>query len=114
MVAALANALVPAVFFSETHFFGQTAPRERALVAAVVLPSFIEALRSWYMELLRLASTSGLRGSKRLQSNTVGGATPFLLRDLDCGITNSIHSIQAPSELQEPRLSRFKSSVKEV
>jgi len=48
VVAALANALVPAVFFSETHFFGQTAPRERALVAAVVLPSFIEALRSKY------------------------------------------------------------------
>jgi hypothetical protein len=40
VVAALANALVPAVFFSETHFFGQTAPRERALVAAVVLTEY--------------------------------------------------------------------------
>ena len=39
-VAALANALVPAVFFSETHFFGQTDPRYRALVAAVVVAEY--------------------------------------------------------------------------
>jgi hypothetical protein len=36
-VAALANAFVPAVLFSQTSFFGQTDPRFRALVAAVVL-----------------------------------------------------------------------------
>jgi len=39
-VAALANALVPAVFFSETHLFGQTDPRYRALVAAVVVAEY--------------------------------------------------------------------------
>jgi hypothetical protein len=36
-VAALANALVPAVFFSETHLFGPTDPRYRAMVAVVVV-----------------------------------------------------------------------------
>jgi hypothetical protein len=36
-VAAIANALIPAVFFSETHLFGQIDPRYRALVAVVVL-----------------------------------------------------------------------------
>ena len=36
-VAALANALVPAVFFSETRLFGQVEARDRALVALVVL-----------------------------------------------------------------------------
>lgn len=36
-VAALANALVPIVFFSEKHLFGPTEPRYRALVAVVVL-----------------------------------------------------------------------------
>jgi hypothetical protein len=39
-VAALANALVPAVFFSQTHLFGQTDPRYRALVAVVVLVEY--------------------------------------------------------------------------
>jgi hypothetical protein len=39
-VAALANALVPAVFFSETRFFGQADPRYRALVAAAVLAEY--------------------------------------------------------------------------
>ena len=39
-VAALANALVPAVFFSETHLFGQTDPRYRALVATVVVAEY--------------------------------------------------------------------------
>lgn len=39
-VAALANALVPAVFFSETRFFGHTEPRYRALVAAAVLAEY--------------------------------------------------------------------------
>jgi hypothetical protein len=42
-VAGLANALVPAAFFSETHFFGQTAPRDRALVAAVVVAEYVIA-----------------------------------------------------------------------
>ena len=36
-VAAIANALVPAVFFSETHLFGQTGPGFRALITAVVV-----------------------------------------------------------------------------
>jgi hypothetical protein len=36
-VAALANALIPAVFFSDVHLFPPTDPRYRALVAAVVL-----------------------------------------------------------------------------
>jgi hypothetical protein len=39
-VAALANALVPAVFFSETRFFGQTDPLYRALVASVVVAEY--------------------------------------------------------------------------
>jgi hypothetical protein len=39
-VAALANALVPVVFFSETHFFGQTDPRNRALVAGIVVAEY--------------------------------------------------------------------------
>jgi hypothetical protein len=39
-VAAIANALVPAVFFSETHLFGQTDPRYRALVAVVVVAEY--------------------------------------------------------------------------
>lgn len=43
-VAAFANALVPAVFFSETRFFGQADPRERVLVAAVVLAEYVIAL----------------------------------------------------------------------
>ena len=43
-VAALANALVPAVFFSERHFFYQTNPRDRALVAAIVAVEYAIAL----------------------------------------------------------------------
>ncbi len=39
-VAALANALIPAVFFSDAHLFGQTDPRYRALVTAVVLAEY--------------------------------------------------------------------------
>jgi hypothetical protein len=39
-VAALANALVPTVLFSATSFFGQTDPRYRALIAAVVLVEY--------------------------------------------------------------------------
>jgi hypothetical protein len=39
-VAALANVLVPAVFFSATRLFGPTDPRYRALVAAVVLVEY--------------------------------------------------------------------------
>ncbi|MFZ3329854.1 MAG: hypothetical protein WA197_04440 [Candidatus Acidiferrales bacterium] len=36
-VAALANAAVPAIFFSATRLFGPTDPRYRAMVAVVVL-----------------------------------------------------------------------------
>ncbi|MGD1210867.1 MAG: hypothetical protein ABR973_05855 [Candidatus Acidiferrales bacterium] len=39
-VAAVANALVPALFFSETHLFGPVDPRYRALVAVVVLAEY--------------------------------------------------------------------------
>jgi hypothetical protein len=39
-VAALANALVPAVFFSETHLFGQTDPRYRAIITVVVVAEY--------------------------------------------------------------------------
>lgn len=39
-IAALANALVPAIFFSETHLFGPTDARYRALVAVVVLAEY--------------------------------------------------------------------------
>jgi hypothetical protein len=42
-VAALANALVPAVFFSVTQLFGQTDPRYRALIAAVVVLEYAMA-----------------------------------------------------------------------
>jgi hypothetical protein len=43
-VAALANAFVPAVLFSQTSFFGQTDPHFRALVAAVVLVEYAIAV----------------------------------------------------------------------
>ncbi|HEX4076990.1 MAG TPA: hypothetical protein VHX49_16440 [Candidatus Acidoferrales bacterium] len=39
-VAAFANALIPAVFFSDARLFGQTDPRYRALVASVVLAEY--------------------------------------------------------------------------
>jgi hypothetical protein len=39
-VAALANALVPAVYFSETHLFGYTSPNYRAILAVVVLAEY--------------------------------------------------------------------------
>jgi hypothetical protein len=39
-VAALANALIPAVFFSDSGLFGQTDARFRALIAAVVLTEY--------------------------------------------------------------------------
>jgi len=39
-VAALANALVPAVFFSETQLFGRTDPRYRALITVVVVAEY--------------------------------------------------------------------------
>jgi hypothetical protein len=39
-VAALANALVPAVYFSETHLFGHTDIRYRALLAVVVVVEY--------------------------------------------------------------------------
>lgn len=39
-VAAIANALVPAVFFSETALFGPSDPRYRALVTVVLLAEY--------------------------------------------------------------------------
>lgn len=42
-VAALANALIPAVLFSETQFFGPSDPRYRALVAIVVAAAYATA-----------------------------------------------------------------------
>lgn len=39
-VAAIANVLVPIVFFSDTHLFGQTDPRYRGMVALVVLVEY--------------------------------------------------------------------------
>jgi len=39
-VAGVANVLVPAVFFSETHLFGWTEPRFRALVAVLVIVEY--------------------------------------------------------------------------
>jgi lysylphosphatidylglycerol synthetase-like protein (DUF2156 family) len=42
-VAGIANAFVPAVLFSDTHLFGQSDPRYRALVAAVVLAEYLIA-----------------------------------------------------------------------
>lgn len=36
-VAALANTLIPAVFYSDTHLFGLTSPEYRAAVSLVVL-----------------------------------------------------------------------------
>jgi hypothetical protein len=42
-LAALANTLIPAVFFSDAHLFGQTDPRYRALVAVVVLAEYAMA-----------------------------------------------------------------------
>jgi len=39
-VAALASALIPALFFSDTHLFGSTDARYRALVAVVVLVEY--------------------------------------------------------------------------
>jgi len=39
-VAAVGNALVPAILFSQTHLFGPAEPRDRALVAGVVLVEY--------------------------------------------------------------------------
>jgi hypothetical protein len=39
-IAALANVLVPVVFFSETRLFGQTDARYRAMIAAVVVGEY--------------------------------------------------------------------------
>ncbi|HTS10737.1 MAG TPA: hypothetical protein VMH00_01340 [Candidatus Limnocylindrales bacterium] len=39
-VAALANALVPALYFSETHLFGHTDARYRALIVLAVLVEY--------------------------------------------------------------------------
>jgi hypothetical protein len=39
-VAAIANALVPVVFFSDTHLFAETDPRYRALISLVVLVEY--------------------------------------------------------------------------
>lgn len=39
-VAAIANALIPIVFFSDTHLFGQTTPQYRALIALTVLAEY--------------------------------------------------------------------------
>jgi len=43
-VAAVANALIPIVFFSETHLFGETNFHQRALVAGVVVAEYAIAL----------------------------------------------------------------------
>jgi hypothetical protein len=43
-VAAVANALVPAVFFSDTQLFGHVDPRYRALIAVVVVAEYAVAL----------------------------------------------------------------------
>jgi len=43
-VAAVANALIPLIFFSETHLFGQTDFHQRALVALVVAGEYAIAL----------------------------------------------------------------------
>lgn len=42
-VAAFANVLVPAVFYSDTHIFGLTSPGYRAAVALVVLLEYLIA-----------------------------------------------------------------------
>jgi hypothetical protein len=44
LIAVLANALVPAVLFSATRFFGHTDARYRALVAVVVVAEYAIAL----------------------------------------------------------------------
>ena len=48
-IAALANALIPAVFFAATRLFGQVDPRSRALVAAVVLAEYAVAFLLVYL-----------------------------------------------------------------
>jgi len=48
-IAAFANALIPAVFFSETRLFGQVDPRYRALVAAVVVAEYAAAFLLLYL-----------------------------------------------------------------
>lgn len=42
-VAAVANALIPAVFYSDTYLFGLTSPGYRAAVTAVVLLEYVIA-----------------------------------------------------------------------
>lgn len=42
-VAALANTLIPAVFYSDTHLFGLTSPGYRAAVSLVVLLEYLIA-----------------------------------------------------------------------
>jgi hypothetical protein len=48
-VAALANALIPAVFFAATRLFGQVDPRYRALVATVVVAEYAVAFLLVYL-----------------------------------------------------------------
>jgi len=48
-VAALANALIPAVFFAATRLFGQVDPRYRALVAGVVVAEYAAAFLLVYL-----------------------------------------------------------------
>jgi hypothetical protein len=48
-VAALANALIPAVFFAATRLFGQVDPRYRALVAVVVVAEYAAAFLLVYL-----------------------------------------------------------------
>src|ERR1700758_2877730 len=42
-LAALANVLVPAIFFSEARLFGHTNPRDRVLVAVFVVVVYLIA-----------------------------------------------------------------------
>lgn len=48
-IAAFANALIPAAFFSETRLFGQVDPRYRALVAAVLVGEYAAAFLLLYL-----------------------------------------------------------------
>jgi hypothetical protein len=72
-VAAFANALIPAVFYSDTHLFGLTTPGYRAMVALVVLLEYVIAFL-----LVRLHANVGLASGYAVATSavlTLGSAT---------------------------------------
>jgi hypothetical protein len=76
-IAAVANALVPAVFFSQTRFFGQVEPRDRALVAVVVVAEY--AIAFWLLFLhANVGFASGYAVATAAAATLTSAALSFL------------------------------------